>query len=107
MSISNYERPLYTLTVREYIQLHRELHPETKPEPDLPEFFDINILEGLGIFSKSTIYKRLDEIPHYRTGGNSGRLMFNREEIFEWLKTLKVRTKKERLEELQKELLGE
>lgn len=89
------DKPLWQLTVGEFLQLQSKPVPETKPT--IPEQFGMDTLAEIIGRSKSNLYKRMDEIPHARVGG---KLMFFRDEIEQYLRSQKVPTRKERLDDL-------
>jgi len=90
------DTPLFKLTVGEFLQLQSK--PTSPTKPTIPETFGMDTLAKITGNSKSNLYKRMPEIPH---GRNGGKLIFFRDEILQWLRDSKVRTRKERLDDLK------
>lgn len=101
----NLEKPLFTLTIGEYINLNKQLisqqeknHIQFQPFPTAKEINDILIDEasrmtGLAI---STIRTKchLNEIPYYKPKGTK-LLRFKRDELIEWMNSNKSKTSSE------------
>ena len=91
--------PLWQLTLGEFTQFLKTVIPLPETEHSVPEIFGMDTLAELTTYSKSTLYKKIDEIPHYRRGG---KLIFDRDEINIWLRENKILTHQEKLNELKR-----
>ena len=101
----NLEKPLFTLTIGEYISLNKHLnsqqeknHSQYQPIPSSQELNDILIDEaskmtGLAV---STIRTKchFNEIPYHKPKGTK-LLRFKRSELMEWMATNKSKTSSE------------
>jgi excisionase family DNA binding protein len=101
----NLDKPLFTLTVGEYINLNKQLISQQErtqfqfqPTPSVQEKNDILIDEASKItgLAVSTIRTKchLNEIPFYKPKGTK-LLRFKRDELIEWMNSNKSKTSSE------------
>lgn len=97
--------PLGCLTLEQFIEVLREgLISEVSQTKEQPKFLTVDQLAELTGYSKATIYIKNSnkEIPGCIKQGNGkgSRLLFDTEKIYEWIQSRAIKTKEEKLYEL-------
>lgn len=81
--------------------------PEKQPI-DPPEVFGVDVCCEITGYKKNTVYKLIHEnqIPCFRPGDNGRKVMFRREEIYQWMTKRKQESTQEYIEFMDKRLLA-
>ena len=98
MYVVTHDTPISALTVQQFREL---FFNEKKPSEQhhFPPIFGIKVCKEVTGYSLAAIYQRTSKnlIPHFR---RDGRVLFKREEIYEWMTENKVKTQDEFAQEL-------
>ncbi|MDU1905826.1 MAG: helix-turn-helix domain-containing protein [Dysgonomonas sp.] len=96
-------KPLFTLTVEEFISLQGTLGKEEGNNNSIPEIISIDDAAKFTGYKKSTLYRKTctNAIPFYRQGS---RILFRKNDLEKWLLSDKQETVKEQIERLESEL---
>ena len=96
-------KPLFSLTVDEFISLQGIKWKEENAINTFPEIMSIDIAAQYTGYKKSTLYRKTcsNTIPFYRQGH---RVLFRKEDLEKWLLSDKQETVKEHIERLENEL---
>ena len=96
-------KPLFSLTVDEFISLQKTLGKENSLDSKFPEIMNIDLAASFTGYRKSTLYRKTckNEIPFYRQGS---RVLFKRTDLETWLLSDKQETVKEHIERLESEI---
>ena len=97
--MENYQtnKPLYSLTVGEYIELNRQLYMEFRPSnfpvqrEDRNDLVDIQEASVITKLAVPTIYAKTSKnlIPFFK---NNKKLMFKRSELIKWIESGRKKT---------------
>lgn len=81
--------------------------PEKRPI-NPPEVFGVDMCCEITGYKKNTVYKLIHEnqIPCFRPGNNGRKVMFRREEIYQWMTKRKQESNQEYIEFMDKQLLA-
>ena len=96
-------KPLFSLTVEEFISLHGVLEKETNYINRFPEIMSIDDAVNFTGYKKSTLYRKTctNTIPFYRQGS---RVLFRKTDLEKWMFSNKQETVKEHIERLEQKL---
>jgi len=96
-------KPLFSLTVDEFISLQETIEKESDTISKFPEIMSIDYAAKFTGYKKSTLYRKTcsNTIPFYRQGS---RVLFKKVDLEQWLLSNKQETVKEHIERLESEL---
>lgn len=97
---NNSDKPLYVLTIREFIDLQNSLSAPKATEIQLPDIIGIEEAVKITGYKRSTIYSKTSTktIPYHK---RSGRIIFLRSELEAWMLENRQETIDEQLIKLE------
>lgn len=98
---------LSTVSIEPKAERQKTNRPEKQPI-DPPEVFGIDVCCEITGYKKNTVYKLIHEnqIPCFRPGDNGRKVMFRREEIYQWMTKRKQESTQEYIEFMDRRLLA-
>lgn len=97
---NNSDKPLYALTIREFIDLQNSLSAPVSTQMELPDIIGIEEAVRITGYKRSTIYSKTSTktIPYHK---RSGRIIFLRSELEAWMLENRQETTSEKLIKLE------